>query len=370
MGEINIANPKGRDAVVALESVASAEPVRWIDDTGRQANSSRFVKATLDHNLDALLCQHGDLQSVGDAILRGDPEIDLNNTGRRLKDTARVFVDKHGGIVRNVRFLEIIKNPDGTERERRPRQLAEQTVSSDSPLKWTGVFIPKREAVRKFVFSGKAQLQHVNGLTYDFLFAMARDLEQRSCLMLLGSGPKGNMPLVLRRGGTPYRGFLEGRTDGDKYCLLLHFSNLELKPLPPPTPDSSTEAASKLEKPPSKPAATRQSTLDSAPADRVGIKTAKKKARKPDTKQPSQDSPADVTTDSARIDTPPKPVKKKTTRKKAAKKTTVKKTAKKTVDTATTAETKNPAKTRATKKRSTKKSSANAATKPDETQGK
>ena len=58
---------------------------------------------------------------------------------------------------------------------------------------------------------------------------LAKELEQRGSLMLLGAGPKSNQPLILRRGGTPYRGFLEGRTEGEKYCLMLHFSNLELK---------------------------------------------------------------------------------------------------------------------------------------------
>ena len=95
------------------------------------------------------------------------------------------------------------------------------------------------KAIKKFVFSGKAQIQHINGLTYDFLFAMAKELEKRDSLMLLGAGPKSNQPLVLRRGGTPYRGFLEGRTDGEKYCLLLHFSNLELKI---PKPESEAES--------------------------------------------------------------------------------------------------------------------------------
>ncbi|HBE71225.1 MAG TPA: hypothetical protein DDW52_24020 [Planctomycetaceae bacterium] len=232
MGDINIANPKGRDAVVALESVISSEPVRWIDSSGRQAASARFVKATLDHGIDQLIAKHGALQKVGQAIIEGDPEIDLDHTGRQLRETARVVVDQNGQIVRNVRFFEIIKEPDGSQRERRPRELAEQNISSDTPLKWTGVFIPKSQAVRKFVFAGKAQLQHVNGLTYDFLFAMAKDLEERRALMLLGAGPNSKQPLVLRRGGTPYRGFLEGRTDGDRYCLLLHFSNLELKTAP------------------------------------------------------------------------------------------------------------------------------------------
>ncbi len=57
--------------------------------------------------------------------------------------------------------------------------------------------------------------------------------------MLLGAGPKSNQPLILRRGATPYRGFLEGRTDGDRYCLVLHLSNMELRT---PSPAEGDEA--------------------------------------------------------------------------------------------------------------------------------
>ena len=230
MGEINLANSSGRDAVVALASMTTLKQTRWLDSQGRQANSQRIVKSTLDYSLEALLERNpGELGDLSQLLIDGDPEIDLENTGRFLRETARVYVDQHRGIVRNVRFWEIIKNADGSVRERRPRQLADTNISSDTPLRWSGKFIPKEQAVRKFVFSGKAQVQHVNGLTYDFLYGMAKDLEERKCLMLLGAGPKSNQPLIMRRGGTPYRGFLEGRTQGDKYCLLLHFSNLELK---------------------------------------------------------------------------------------------------------------------------------------------
>ena len=48
-------------------------------------------------------------------------------------------------------------------------------------------------------------------------------------LLLVGAGAKSNQPLVFQRGGTPYRGFLEGRTQGEAYCLILHLSNLELR---------------------------------------------------------------------------------------------------------------------------------------------
>ena len=76
---------------------------------------------------------------------------------------------------------------------------------------------------------GKQQLVHVNGLTYDFLYEIAKELEAKQSLLLLGAGPKSNQPLILRRGAAAYRGFLEGRTRGSEYLLLLHLSNIELK---------------------------------------------------------------------------------------------------------------------------------------------
>jgi hypothetical protein len=36
----------------------------------------------------------------------------------------------------------------------------------------------------------------------------------------------------MQTNGIPYRGFLEGRIDGEKYQLLLYLSNMELKRLP------------------------------------------------------------------------------------------------------------------------------------------
>ena len=39
-------------------------------------------------------------------------------------------------------------------------------------------------------------------------------------------------PLVMSAGGTPYRAFLEGRVEGDRYALILRMTNLELKEIP------------------------------------------------------------------------------------------------------------------------------------------
>ena len=229
MGEINLCNSVGRDATVATESVTRQRRVRWLDEEGRQASSARLLKMPIECGIEALQEDHGDLQAVAEALIAGDPEIDMENTGRFLTETSRVYVDGHRKIIHKVRFEEVIKNPDGSERQRRPRKLLEPNLSGDVPLRWSGKFIQKDEACRKFVFSSKVQLHHINGLTYDFLFAIAKELEERDSLLLLGAGMKSNQPLILRRGGTPYRGFLEGRTDGDRYALILHYSNLELK---------------------------------------------------------------------------------------------------------------------------------------------
>lgn len=229
MAEINLSNAGGRDAVVAAESIRSRLRVRWVDRQGRQAGNRRVLKASIEQGIEALTDKCGGLDRIADRLINDDPEIDIESTGRFLRETSRVYIDPDNRIVHGVQQWEIVRNPDGSERERRPRQLLETNTATETPLKWSGVYVKKEEAARKFVFSGKLQLQHVNGLTYDFLYGMAKELEERQSLMLLGAGPKSNQPLVLRRGGSPYRGFLEGRTDGDKYCLLLHLSNMELK---------------------------------------------------------------------------------------------------------------------------------------------
>ena len=229
MGTINITNSKGRDAIVGAQTVIRPIKVRWLDEQGRQAQSARVMKSDLSHDLAALEAQAGGRDKIAAALIADDPELDVESFGALLKETSRVFVDPDGKIVHKVRQFEVIKNPDGTERERRPKKAAQPNVAAEAPLKWSGKVLKKSEVYNKFVFSGKRQIVHVSGLTYDFLYGMAKELEETESLMLLGAGPKGNMPLVLTRGGQQYRGFLEGRTQGDKYCLILHLSNMELK---------------------------------------------------------------------------------------------------------------------------------------------
>lgn len=229
MRMLNISNEKKRDAAVGMESKRTVSKISFVLKDGSPKKNVRILRGTLSVDLDALVNQYGDLYKVGEAIIEEDPEIDFENTGRLVEGTRKLYLNAQNQIAYRVNLVEVVKSPDGTEKERKELQKSESNILSEIPLKWTGVKIPKDKAVRKFVFSRKYQIKHVNGLTYDFLYDMAKSLQESDSLMLVGGGKKGTDPIVLTGGGTPYRGFLEGRVKDDKYCLILHLTNLELK---------------------------------------------------------------------------------------------------------------------------------------------
>ncbi len=229
MGTINISDSRGRDAMVDTRSVTIPLRVRWIDVDNRKADNKRILKATIDRDIDALSEEAGALDGVADLLINGDPEIDFETFGSFMRNTSKAFIDQDSRVVHKIVQYEVIKNPDGSERQRRPRKQDLPNVADETPLKWSGKMMSKAKVFNRFVFSGKMQIMHNNGLTYDFLFAMAKELEEKESLMMLGAGPKSNQPLLFKRGGNSHRGFLEGRTDGNKYALVLHLSNMELK---------------------------------------------------------------------------------------------------------------------------------------------
>jgi hypothetical protein len=229
MGTIHLANARGRNAQVTTETVASPVAVRLLDVDGRPVRAIRVLRGTLERDLDALAAKLGGRDKVAAALVDGDPEVDLESYGSLLGPTARVYLDPDRKMVTHVEEWELVKNPDGSEKERRPRRALPPNVASEVPLRWSGRLFRKPEIFNRFVFAQKLQITHTNGLTYDFLYAMAKELEDKDSMLLVGGGARSNEPLVFHRGGMPFRGFLEGRTEGEKYSLVLHLSNLELR---------------------------------------------------------------------------------------------------------------------------------------------
>jgi hypothetical protein len=227
MRVINIMNDKKRDAKVGFEPAGKTSNIKLVLSDGRDRKNVQFVKTS--SGLEGLLKKHGDADAVGRAIISGDPEIDIEQTGRMVGKTHKLYLTSQGEIAYRLRQVQIIRGPDGTEKERRDASKAPANIACDIPLQWTGREYPKDEALRQFIFSRNYQLRHTSGLSYDFLYDMAKQLHVRNTMMLLGAGKKGNDPIVLSLGGTPYRGFLEGRVEGGVYCLILHLTNIELK---------------------------------------------------------------------------------------------------------------------------------------------
>lgn len=224
---LHLSNAGKRNATIVSVSTSPESPPTMGKD-GQPAVFRRFIAAG-EHRLDAdLSSELGD--DYAQALIDNDPEIDLETVGQFIEGTQSVLLSSVGEpLFTAPEILEISYAPDGSETGRKEPQDTPATVNSDVPLKWTGRKMSIADAVHKYVFRRTMQLQHVDGVTYDFLHAMAKALAEEKALMLLGAGDSGKDPLVMQMNGSPYHGFLEGRVDGDRYILLLHLSNMELK---------------------------------------------------------------------------------------------------------------------------------------------
>lgn len=227
MRKINISNNNRRNSIVGFELPKGAPKIVSFAPDGTAVKSVRILRSTSAKADLALTKQYGD--DLTDAIIESNVEIDPELVGKYLRGVKRVYIDLDGKVAYKVARQTVFFNPDGTMKSAQPFHQTQANINSTFPLRWTGKMIPRQKAIRMFVFSRKYQIRHVDSLTFDFLYDMARQLHESDSMMLVGAGEKGVNPLAMSTGGVPYRAFLEGRIDGDKYCLLLHLTNLELK---------------------------------------------------------------------------------------------------------------------------------------------
>ncbi|KPA12159.1 hypothetical protein MHK_007643 [Candidatus Magnetomorum sp. HK-1] len=229
MRSINLANEKKRDARVSYEANRQKSNVEYVLKDGSPRQTVKILKNTLDQSVAVLENKFGSMTDVAAAIIDSDPEVNPEVSGMIIDSSRKLFISKDNEILYGVDLFEVTKAPDGSEKDRQFFNRQPSNVNSEIPIRCTGKRIPKDKAIRMFVFSRKYQIKHVNGLTYDFLFDIAQSLHDDNSMMLVGGGPKGTDPLVFYEGGTAFRAFLEGRVNKDKYCLILHLTQLELK---------------------------------------------------------------------------------------------------------------------------------------------
>ena len=273
MRNIKIANAAGRDADIKYVGPPPVQPSPRPGLPGHQIRFRRYLLSAPEGLHGALAAAHG--EDYAQALVDGDPEVDVEKVGREINPSAKVFLSSDGQVMHAVpTIVEVITDPDGTERDRREPNNQPSNVTAELPVVWTGKTMAKREAVRKFVFTRTLALRHTNGLSFDFLHAMAKELAESGEVVLVGAGKGGKQPLVLQENGTPYRGFLEGRVDGERFALLLHLSNMELKRpagLPVKAAAPAKEEGAKKEAPAKKEAAAPKKA---APKETSGAKEA------------------------------------------------------------------------------------------------
>src|SRR5690606_40629531 len=136
---INISNQKNRDAVVATEALMPHRTVRYVNEKGRPVSTKKLLKSDVEHDLPALLKKSKKIDKVASALIKGDPEIDIESFGMFLSDLSRVYVTAKG-IVDLIEEVEVIYNHDGTARDSRPTIKWQQTMYVEDLMNWTGKF--------------------------------------------------------------------------------------------------------------------------------------------------------------------------------------------------------------------------------------
>ena len=228
---INLSDSKGRNAEVVFKSVQKQPLVKTVTAEGKPTQTARVLKATVENSYESLLKLHGNDDAIAQALISADPELNINLAGMLVNETSKVYINTDLKPVFKIHKTEAVHLPDGSLKEERTPKETISNILANFPIKPVGKYLTKNEVYSKLVFSKKYQISHVNGLTFDFLYEIAKDLHDQQALMVLAGGEKSNEPLVFQDGGKTYRAFLEGRIKDNGYVLLMHLSNLELKGL-------------------------------------------------------------------------------------------------------------------------------------------
>jgi len=232
MRYIRLTDNKKRDARVQYISPRKRKAGSYRNSKGEAIRSYRFINDTDSHNPQNLLAKHEVTEAFAEDLIKDDPEIDLEKVGRLIDYASQVWIAEDGKVLYSAKMMDIVYTPEGDVKSTEDFEDQEPTVMEDIALPWTGKLLPISAVLNKFVLLRKLQICHLDGLTFDFLYGMAKDLQEEKSMLFLGGGPTGKDPLIFQRNGTPLRGFLEGRVKDGSYLLVLHLSNLELKQVP------------------------------------------------------------------------------------------------------------------------------------------
>ena len=226
--EIHIANEKKRDANVRFVSLIKESDPKFAYK-GKSIKNSRLLISSDETSEDNLIKKFKN--KLAQKILEEDVDLDIDYAGKFVGDIDRIlFNSKNEILYTPPKIKEVVFNKEGKEiKKQNPKEIVPNVRDDTPPLKWTGKFFKREEILKKFVITKSIQLRHVDGLTFEFLYGMAKTLDNKKSLMFIGGGKSGKDPLIFQTNGSPYRGFIDGRINKKQYQLILRLSNMELK---------------------------------------------------------------------------------------------------------------------------------------------
>lgn len=174
-------------------------------------------------------------------FIENDKDIELELTGKRVGRTSSILLTDENELCYNFSEYEIKKDRKGKIvpcevcgeiycEHRIKKQIYSNINDDEKPIKWIKKYmIDKREALKIWSFDRSYQIVHTNGLTYDFLYKIAKSLHDSNKVVFIAPiVEKEPQKLVIRTGQHPFYGWLEGRIQGDEYALILHGTTFRL----------------------------------------------------------------------------------------------------------------------------------------------
>ncbi len=223
---IRLADHRGRDATVLLVPVGETTKRLHQDLEGKPVQNTRRIRATQRNSAEGLFARYPDPDELARALIAEDPETDIEMTGRATGQCDRVHLDGDGKVLYAPSVVEVRCGSDGLEMDRRPLTVRPSNLLA-SPV-WSGALLPRADVLRTYALTRAYQVMHSNALEFDFLYGMASFLAERNAMARVGSGRRGNGPLILERNGSKYRGFLDGRVQDDSMRLVVYLAAFEL----------------------------------------------------------------------------------------------------------------------------------------------
>lgn len=225
---IRLADHLGREATVWMLACRGRDFTCSRSEAGEPLTITQRLKATAQSHPDALMARWSDPADLARSLISGDPEVDLEQTGRKTGESQRIWLDGDGRPIYAPKLEQVRHDEQGVIAQRRPLRLRPGNLVPPSAPIWSGVMLDRKEVLTRYALRSAWQLMHGNSLEYDFLLDLARWLDERGQMALAGRGRNGRGPLILARGARPCLGWLDGRVRENTMRLVLYLAAGEL----------------------------------------------------------------------------------------------------------------------------------------------